>query len=56
MVILYPFILVLFFFFLGCVGSLLLHAGSNFGERGLHFVVVLGLRIAVASLVAELGL
>ena len=36
--------------YLGCVGSSLLHAGS---ERGLLFVAVSGLLTAVASLVAE---
>ena len=41
------------------VGSLLLHAGATFsscGEWGLLFVLVRGLLIAVASLVAEHGL
>ena len=49
-----------FFFFLiifGCVGSLLLRAAfSSCGERGLLFVAVRGLLIAVASLVVEHGL
>ena len=46
------------FFIFGCVGSLLLRAGffSSCGERGLLFVAVRGLLIAVASLVAEQGL
>ena len=46
------------YFIFGCVGSLLLHTGflSSCGERGLLFVVVHGLLIAVASLVAEHGL
>ena len=50
----------MFFFFnlfiFGCVGSLLLRADFSCGERGLLFVVVGGLLIAVASLVAEHGL
>ena len=49
-----------FFFYLfifGCVGSSLLRAAfSSCGERGLLFVAVRGLLIAVASLVAEHGL
>ena len=41
----------------GCVGSSLrARAFSSCGERGLLFVVVHGLLIAVASLVAEHGL
>ena len=46
------------FIYFGCVGSLLLCAGflSSCGERGLLFVVVRGLLIAVASLVVEHGL
>ena len=42
----------------GCVGSSLLRTGflSSCGERGLLFVAVRGLLIAVASLVAELWL
>ena len=44
-------------FFFGCVGSFLLHmAFSSCGEQGLLFVVVRGLLIAVASLIAEHGL
>ena len=48
----------LFVCLFGCVGSLLLHAGflSSCGEQGLLFVVVRGLLIVVASLVAEHGL
>ena len=43
---------VLEYFFFGCVGSLLLHAAfSSCGERGLLFVALHGLLIAVASLV-----
>ena len=45
--------MLLFFFFFGCVGSSLLHAGFICGERGLLFVAVHGLLIAVAFLVAE---
>ena len=47
-----------FFFFLVCVGSLLLCARAFFscGERGLLFVAVCRLFIAVASLVVEHGL
>ena len=47
-----------FFFFFGCIGSLLLHAGflSSCGERGLLFIAVHGLLMAVASPVAEHGL
>ena len=49
------FIYLLFIF--GCIGSSLLHAAfSSCGERGLLFVAVRGLLIAVASLVAEHGL
>ena len=46
------------FIYLGCVVSLLLCKGflSSCGERGLLFVVVHELLIAVASLVAEHGL
>ena len=44
-------------FIFGCVGSLLLHTGFLWLWRlGLLFVVVRGLLIAVASLVAEHGL
>ena len=39
-------------FIFGCIGSLLLHAGF-LQLRGLLFVVVRGLLIVVASLVAE---
>ena len=44
--------------YLGCMGSLLLRTGflSSCGKRGLLFVAVRGLLIAVASLVAEHGL
>ena len=49
--------LINFFFFFGCVGSLLLHmAFSSCGEQGLLFVAVHGLLIAVASVVVEHGL
>ena len=39
------------YLFFGCIGFSLLHAGflSSCGERGLLFVAVLGLLIAVAS-------
>ena len=41
----------------GCVGSSLLHAGLLcYSKRGLLFVVLCGLLIAVASPVAEHGL
>ena len=45
----------LFILSFGCVGSLLLPRGLSLvgGERGLLFVAVHGLLIAVASLVAE---
>ena len=44
-------------FIFGCVGSSLLRVGfSSCSERGLLFVAVRGLLIAVASLVAEHGL
>ena len=44
-------------FIFGCVGSLWLCAAlSSCGERGLLFVAVRGLLIAVASLVVEHGL
>ena len=45
-------------FIFGCVGSSLLRAGffSSCSERGLLFVAVPELLIAVASLVAEHGL
>ena len=46
------------YLFIGCVGCSLLHTGflSSCGERGLLFVAVWGLLIAVASLVAEHGI
>ena len=40
-------------FIFGCVGSLLLCEDFSCGEWGLLFVLVLGLLIAVASVVAE---
>ena len=47
----------LLIYYFGCIGSLLLHvAFSSCSERGPLFVVVRGLLIVVASLVAELGL
>ena len=48
----------LIYFIFGCIGSSLLSAGflSSCSERGLLFVVVPGLLIAVASLVVEHGL
>ena len=64
----YIYIYIFFFFFkdiylfiysfvYGCVGSLLLRAGFlSRTEWGLLFLAVLGLLIAVASLVAEHGL
>ena len=54
--------LFIYLFVYGCIGSLLLglhcckQAFSSCGERGLLFIVVHGLLIVVASLVAELGL
>ncbi len=54
--------IILFFLFVcslffGCIGSLLLARAFSSGvERGLLFVAVHGLLIAVASLVAEHGL
>ena len=50
--------LFIYLFIFGCVGSLLLCAWafSSCGERGLLFVAVRRLLIAVASLVAEHGL
>ena len=47
--------LFIYLFIFGCVGSLVLHARafSSCGERGLLFVEVRGLLVAVASLVAE---
>ena len=50
------FSLVLFFFFDSVGSSLLRGLFSSCGERGLLFVVVHRLLIAVASLVAEHGL
>ena len=51
------FCLFIYLFIYGCVGFSLLGAGfSSCGERGLLFVAVCGLLIAVASLVAEHGL
>ena len=48
---------VAFFFFLAVLGlRCCTRAFSSCGERGLLFVAVLGLLIAVASLVAEHGL
>ena len=46
------------YFIFGCIGSSLLRTGflSSCGERGLLFVAVHGLLIAVASLVVEHGL
>ena len=48
----------IYLFIFGCIGSSLLctRAFSSCGERGLLFVAVRGLVIAVASLVAEHGL
>ena len=47
----------LFVFIFGCmVLRCCTRAFSSFGKRGLLFVVVLGLLIAVASLVVEHGL
>ena len=48
----------IYLFIFGCVGSSLLcaRAFSSCGERGLLFIGVRGLLIAVASLVAEHGL
>ena len=46
-----------YLFIFGCVGSLLLHVGFlSCGERGLLFVAMRGLLIAVASPVVEHGL
>ena len=47
--------LFIYLFIFGCIGSLLLcaRAFSSCGERGLLFVVVRGLLIAVVSLLAE---
>ena len=48
----------IYLFIFGCIGSLLLctRAFSSCGERGVLFVVVHGLLIAVASLITEHGL
>ena len=47
----------LFIFIFGCIGSFCcMQAFSNCGKRGLLFIVVCGLLIAVASLVVEHGL
>ena len=49
--------LFIYLFIFSCVGSSLLHAGFlQLRQAGLFFVVVRGLLIAVASLVAEHGL
>ena len=46
--------LFIYLFIFGCVGSSLLRAAfSSCGERGLLFIAVHGLLIAVASLVVE---
>ena len=46
-----------FFFLMAALGlSCCVHAFSSCGERGLFFVAVRGLLIAVASLVAQHGL
>ena len=48
---------IFFFFFLAALGlCCCVRAFSSGGERGLLFIVVRGLLIAVASLVAERGL
>ena len=54
----FPFLKIIYLFILGCIGSSLLRARafSSCGERGLLFIAVHGLLIAVASLVAEHGL
>ena len=41
------------YLFFGCIGSFLLRVGFSCGEWGLLFIVVCGLLIVVASLVAE---
>ena len=46
----------LIYFIFDCIGSSLLLVGFSCGERGLLFVAVHGLLIAVASPVAEHGL
>ena len=49
--------LFIYLFIFGCVGSSLLCVGfSSCGERGLLFIAVHRLLVAVASLVAEHGL
>ena len=48
--------LFIYLFIFGCIVSSLLHAGFSCSERGLLFVALHGLLIAVASLVAEHGL
>ena len=49
--------LFIYLFIFGCVGShCCAWASSSCGERGLLFIVVCGLLIVVASLVAEQGL
>ena len=45
-----------YFFIFGCVGSCCVRAFSSCGERGLLFVAVCGLLIALASPAAEHGL
>ena len=52
------FIVLFYFTFFGCVGSLLLPTGFSLvaASRGLLFVAVRRLLIAAASLVAEHGL
>ena len=45
-----------FFFWFFCIGSSLLHTGFSCSEQELLFIMVHGLLIAVASLVAEHGL
>ena len=51
-----PFKIFFYSFILGCVGSSLMSADFSCRERGLLFVAVRGLLIAVASLVVEHGL
>ena len=54
----YHIFIYLYLFIFGCVGSplLLARAFSSCGERGLLFVAVPGLFVAVASLIVEHGL
>ena len=53
----FPFLKISYLFIYGCPGSSsLCWAFSRCSEQGLHFVVVHGLLIAVASPVAEHGL